>query len=207
MIYCIIRHITKTFLSFYNRLSIEGNENIDNKKQYIFAANHFSFLDLFIMIAVVKNVPIVGFKSDYFNKAVLRLLLSLVNGIPLNSNALCKDSIKLIIREITEGKSLIMSPAGKISKNGKLQEFKDGVSFIAFKTKTPVVPVAIINSNKALPYGKVIPRPYKIWVKIGNPVITESFDFNRERIKRYTETMRNEISLLLNQEHNNEKIC
>ena len=64
------------------------------------------------------------------------------------------------------------------------------------------MPVAIINSIKALPYGKVIPRPSKIWVKIGTPVITDFSDFNREKIKGYTETIRNEIFLLLNQEHN-----
>ena len=187
------------FLSFYNRLSIEGSENLDKEKQYIFAANHFSFLDLPILIAAIKKPIIVPIKSDFFKRFIERSLLHLVNGVPVKNNTMCKESLKVIIKNIKEGKSLIIAPEGGISRNGRLQEFRDGASFIAFKTGIPVVPVAIINADKALPLKKILPRPYKIKVKIGKPIIADFSDVNKERIKEYTELIRNDVFKLLNQ--------
>lgn len=184
-------------MSIYNRLSIEGSENLDRKKQYIFAANHYSTLDVLVMIAAIKKPLIIPYKTDFFNKFIERCLLHFIHAIPVKNDTVCKESLKSIIREMAEGKSLIIAPEGKISRNGKLQEFRDGTSFIAFKTGIPVVPVAIFNANKVLPIKKKFPRPYKIKVKIGSPIITNFSDFNRER-KKYTEMIRNEILLLLN---------
>ncbi|MCD6116976.1 1-acyl-sn-glycerol-3-phosphate acyltransferase, partial [bacterium] len=167
MTYWLLRYMLIAFLSFYNRLSIEGSENLDKEKQYIFAANHFSFLDLPILIAAIKKPIIVPIKSDFFKRFIERSLLHLVNGVPVKNNTMCKESLKVIIKNIKEGKSLIIAPEGGISRNGRLQEFRDGASFIAFKTGIPVVPVAIINADKALPLKKILPRPYKIKVKIG----------------------------------------
>ncbi len=206
MIYWIVRQIIKIYLLSYHRFSIQEMGKIDNKKQYIYAVNHFSFLDLFIIIAVANKKSIVAYKADFFNKTIPRLLLYLVNGIPIKSDTICYNSIKYIIKEINNGKNLLISPAGKISKEGRLQEFKDGASFIAFKTKTMVVPVVIINSNKALPLGKTIPRPYKIIAKIGKPIVTDFSNSNKEAIKKYTLMIKNEIILLLNQGNDNEKL-
>ena len=198
MTYWLLRYMMIAFLSFYNRLSIEGSENLDKKKQYIFAANHFSFLDLPILIAAIKKPIIVPFKSNFFNRFIEGSLSHLVNGVPVKNGTMCKESLQVIIKNVKEGKSLLIAPEGKISRNGKLQEFRDGSSFIAFKTGIPVVPVAIINADKALPLKKILPRPYKIKVKIGKPIITDFSDVNKERIKEYTELIRKEILILLN---------
>ena len=198
MTYWLLRYMMIAFLSFYNRLSIEGSENLDKKKQYIFAANHLSFLDLPILIAAIKKPIIVPFKSNFFNRFIEGSLSHLVNGVPVKNGTMCKESLQVIIKNVKEGKSLLIAPEGKISRNGKLQEFRDGSSFIAFKTGIPVVPVAIINADKALPLKKILPRPYKIKVKIGKPIITDFSDVNKERVKEYTELIRKEILILLN---------
>ena len=206
MIYWLIQNILRAFLLFYNRLSIEGSENLDRNKQYIFAANHYSTLDVFIMIAAIKKPLIIPYKTDFFNRFIERCLLHLIHGVPVKNDTMCKESLKSIIKNIKEGKSLILAPEGRINRNGKLQEFKDGASFIAFKTGIPVVPVAIINADKALPLKKIFPRPYKIRVKIGSTIITDFSDFNREKIKEYTGMIRNEVALLLNQGNYNDKV-
>ena len=199
MIYWLLRDIVKTFFLFYNRLSIERSENLDKKKQYIFAANHYSALDVLVMIVAIKKPLIIPYKTDFFNRFIERHLLHLVNAVPMKNDTMCKESLKSIVKEIKKGKSLIIAPEGRISMNGELQEFRDGASFIAFKTRVPVVPVAIIGADKALPLRTIFPRPYKIRVKIGSPIITDFSDFNRDKMKQYTELTRNEILLLLNE--------
>ncbi len=195
--YQIIKNIIRTFLFIYNGVSVKGYENIDNNN-YIFAVNHFSFYDLFIIVAAVKGKSISGIKKEFFKNIIPGILYSLINGVPLQNSKYNKDSIIFIIKKINRGYNFLISPAGSVSKNGTLQEFKHGVSYIAFKTKTPVVPVAIINSNKVLPYHHIIPLPYKLKVKIGKPIITNFSNANKENIKNYTMNIKNEIELLLN---------
>ncbi len=198
MIYWLLRNIIRAFLSIYNRLSIEGSKNLDRKKQYIFVANHFSTLDILIMIAAIKKPLIIPYKTDFFNRFTERCLVNLIHAVPVKNDTMCKESLKAIIKDIKGGKSLIIAPEGGVSKDGELQRFRDGASFITFKTLVPVVPIAIIGADKALPLKTIFPRPYKVKVKIGKPIIADFSNVNKEKIKKYTEMIRNEILILLN---------
>ncbi|RKX82828.1 MAG: hypothetical protein DRP57_09115 [Spirochaetes bacterium] len=203
MIYLLLRYISIIFLSVYNRLSVTGSKNLEESKQYIFIANHFSFFDLFIMIAAINKPAIIPIKSDFFNGFPMRNFLLLINGIPVKNNRISSKSINSIIHEVKNGKSLFIAPEGRISKDGNLQEFRDGASLIAFKTGIPVIPVAIFNASKVLPPGSILPRPYRIRVKIGNPVAANFSVTNRKRIREYTEIIRNSLYLLLEKEYPN----
>ena len=49
-------------------------------------------------------------------------------------------------------------PEGKLSEDGKLQPILPGVLLIAQQAKVPIVPTALINTDKLMPYGKTTPR-------------------------------------------------
>ncbi len=203
MFYSLLRYILIAFLTIYNRFSVEGSKNLEKTRQYIFVANHFSFLDLFIMIAAIDKPVIIPIKSDFFNGFPMRNFLLLINGIPVKNNRINNKSINSIIHEVKKGKSIFIAPEGRISKDGNLQEFRDGASFIAFKTGVPVIPVAIVDAFKALPPGKAFPRPYRIKVRIGKPIAVNFSNPTRKEVKKYTKLVRNSLYLLLQREYPN----
>ena len=50
-------------------------------------------------------------------------------------------------------------PEGELSQSGKLQPLLPGAALIVRKSGVPVVCCGLRNTDKVLPYGKIIPRP------------------------------------------------
>src|SRR5665647_3284178 len=63
---------------------------------------------------------------------------------------------------------------GTRSPDGRLYRGKTGVARLALESGAPVIPVAMIDTEVAQPLGKVIPKPIRIGIVIGEPM-----DFSR----------------------------
>lgn len=126
---------------------------LDRKKQYIFCANHFSYLDIPTMglnpvnaIFVGKNdmerVPLFGF--------MYRKLHITVNRENFRSRG---NTVIAAMSAIDEGKSLIIFPeGGMLSQNApEMIPFKDGAFRAAIEKQVPIVPVTIPFNWKKLP--------------------------------------------------------
>ena len=69
-----------------------------------------------------------------------------------------------------ENKNVGVFPEGGRSYDGKLREFKRGISLLALKTGRPILPCAILGTFEALPHWAKFPRLFlPIKVKIGKP--------------------------------------
>jgi 1-acyl-sn-glycerol-3-phosphate acyltransferase len=66
-------------------------------------------------------------------------------------------------------------PEGTRSPDGRLYRGRTGVGWLALKSGVPVVPVAMIGTERVLPPGSRIPRPSRIEVRIGAPLTFESY--------------------------------
>jgi 1-acyl-sn-glycerol-3-phosphate acyltransferase len=77
--------------------------------------------------------------------------------------------------KIGAGTSVIIFPEGTRSPDGKLHEFKAGAMLLAIKSGVPVVPVAIIGTYEILPKGKLLMKPGKVLIRIGQPIETKSY--------------------------------
>ena len=67
-----------------------------------------------------------------------------------------------------------MYPEGTRSPNGTLYRGKTGVARMAMDAQVPVLPVAMINTYEIQPPGQLLPRLYRVGVRIGRPL-----DFSR----------------------------
>src|SRR5688572_30977028 len=86
------------------------------------------------------------------------------------SNAALKAGMKVLRR----GELLGIYPEGTRSPDGRLYRGRTGVARMALEGRVPVLPVAMIGTDKAQPTGKKIPKLMRIGVKIGKPL-----DFSR----------------------------
>jgi 1-acyl-sn-glycerol-3-phosphate acyltransferase len=78
------------------------------------------------------------------------------------------------LRLLGEGDLLGIYPEGTRSPDGRLYRGKTGVARLALESGAPVVPVAMVGTDRAQPLGKTIPRPRRIGVVYGEPL-----DFSR----------------------------
>lgn len=172
MFYRITIALFLIFFKMYHRLEMIGARNMPKRGPFIIIANHSCFLDPWYIAAM--SLPrcikfLVTTKWYYMNK-FWNLLFYMYDCIPLNPFDLKHSTIKTVVQALKEDRIVGIFPEGKISYDGKLQEFNIGAIYIAMKANVPIIPMAICGSFEALPRHKRFPKPKKIIIIAGEPI-------------------------------------
>jgi 1-acyl-sn-glycerol-3-phosphate acyltransferase len=158
------------------RVHVEGMEHIDPRRSYVIASNHLSYMDTPVVLA---NVP-VRFrflaKRGLFKIPFLGTHLGQAGHIPVDRDD-PRASVKTmqIAAEAIQkrGTSLLIFPEGGRSHDGSLGSFKEGAAYIAIRAGVPIVPAALIGTQRVLPFGSGTPKPGRVTLKIMPPIATE----------------------------------
>jgi len=160
---------------------VKGMDNIPAQGGAILASNHLSVSDsIFLPVAVDRPVVFLA-KSDYFTGKGLKGKLTaaffrLSNQLPMDRSGGTASANSLGAGEqvLHEGKLLGIYPEGTRSPDGRLYRGKLGVAKLALATGVPVIPVAMIGTDKVQPIGKTVPNIRRVGMVIGEPL-----DFSR----------------------------
>jgi 1-acyl-sn-glycerol-3-phosphate acyltransferase len=86
--------------------------------------------------------------------------------------------MRTALQVLKSGELLGMFPEGTRSTTGDMQEFRAGAARLAARTRVPMIPAALHNTNKAMPPGKIF-RPARIAIHFGEPFeLAELYDRN-----------------------------
>ena len=161
----------------------EGVENIPEHGPAILASNHLSFSDSFFMPLLVPGRKVTFLaKAEYFTTPGLkgffsRMFFSAAGQVPIDRDDAdaSRAALKTGVRVLREGKLLGIYPEGTRSPDGRLHRGKTGVARMALEAGVPVIPVAMVNTDKIQPTGRRLPklRP-RPGVRFGKPL-----DFSR----------------------------
>jgi 1-acyl-sn-glycerol-3-phosphate acyltransferase len=66
-------------------------------------------------------------------------------------------------------------PEGTRSPDGRLYRGRTGIGWLALHSGAPVIPIAMVGTDKLLPPGHRMPRPSRIEVRIGKPLLFEEY--------------------------------
>ncbi len=153
----------------------------DSHKQYIFVANHISYMDVPMIVKVIRQpvralgkyemskVPIFGFM--YRNAAVM------VDRSSPDNRAKSVVTLKSIIKK---GISIFIFPEGTFNISGNtLGEFYDGAFKIAIETQTPIMPIIFPDTLARLHYRSVFSfTPGKCRAIFLDPIAVEQYSLN-----------------------------
>ena len=79
-----------------------------------------------------------------------------------------------------EGQSLMMFPEGTRSLDGKIRDFDGGAAATAIHHGVAILPMRFNGLYEALSKSKYQPRPSKVTVLIGEPILTEGLSSMRD---------------------------
>ena len=82
-----------------------------------------------------------------------------------------QETLEAALALLLEGKLFGIYPEGTRSPDGRLYRGRPGVGWLALKSGLPVIPVALSGTRRVLPPGHVVPRPGRIGVTIGQPLV------------------------------------
>lgn len=160
---------------------IRGKHHVPKTGGAILASNHLSFSDsIFLPLKVTRPVTFLA-KSDYFTGkgvkgALTRWFFKATGQLPIDRSGgkASEDSLNTGLGVLERGLLLGIYPEGTRSPDGKLYRGRTGIARMALEAGVPVVPVAMIDTEKVQAIGQSLPRVRRVGVVIGEPL-----DFSR----------------------------
>jgi 1-acyl-sn-glycerol-3-phosphate acyltransferase len=190
---------------------VEGGEHVPEKGAAILASNHLSFSDsIFLPLALSRRITFPA-KMEYFTGSgikgrLTRWFFKGVGQIPIDrsggraSEAAIQSGLKVLRR----GELFGIYPEGTRSPDGRLYKGKTGLARMALEAKCPVIPVAMIGTDKAQPTGQKVPTIMRIGIRIGKPLDFsryEGMENDRFVLRSITDEIMYELMLLSGQEY------
>jgi len=169
------------FVRLLYRPWVEGLEHVPDDGPAILASNHLSFSDsIFLPLMVPRRITFLA-KDDYFTGSgfkgrLIAWWFRAVGQVPVDRSGgrASEAAIGTGVRILAKDKLLGIYPEGTRSHDGRLYRGKTGVARMALEAHALVIPVAMIDTEKVQPPGKVIPHVGRIGIRFGEPL-----DFSR----------------------------
>ena len=162
---------------FYIRLKVVGSykEIYANHPRLLIISNHSSHLDA---TSIAASIPFrywhalyIAAAKDYFFSNPLFTIFSqhCLGAIPIDRKDRKGEAIKLISQLLTglDRIWLILFPEGTRSKDGKIHDFKRGVSLFSERTKTPILYLFLQGNSALWPKGAWFAKPGKLVIHVG----------------------------------------
>lgn len=197
-------------LCVLGRPKIIGGENIPPDGAIILASNHLAVVDSFFLAMMMERKITFPAKVQFFNSpglrgAVKRFFFTAAGQIPIDrydkkssENAL--NQLQIILRQ---GGIVGIYPESYSSPDGRLFKGKTGVARLALATKAPIIPVAMVGTDRLNPADKLLWRPANVQIRVGAPLDYESLidsDLYPQVERAITDLLMNQIAALSGQQ-------
>ena len=129
------------------RVKHDGLDNIPEEGPCVLVCNHVSYVDALIMAGAIRRpVRFVMFKPIY-DMPVLNYIFRTGKAIPIDSKTrnpqIYDQAFERIAAELDAGEVVCIFPEGKLTTDGEIDEFRNGIEKIIARNPVPVVPMAL----------------------------------------------------------------
>jgi 1-acyl-sn-glycerol-3-phosphate acyltransferase len=181
LFYWVMKALAAPILRAFFRPWVRGVEHVPEDGAAILASNHLAVIDSFVLpVMLTRKIRFIG-KSEYFTGRGIKGRLKAgffrgVGTIPVDRGGgkASEAALRTGLGVLEEGHLFGIYPEGTRSPDGRLYRGKTGVARLALEAGVPVIPVAMLGTERAQPLGRVIPKPVRIGVVVGEPL-----DFSR----------------------------
>ena len=188
----------KTLSFIFNvKLVTKGNEKLQDKN-FIFAANHASLIDIPLLLVAVERYTVFIAKHELSKIPIFNSILKKAGFIFVDrkNNDSAVRSMNYLLEDIKKTpRSVGIFPEGTRTKDGNLLQFKKGAAIFGINTKIPIVPIAISGTynwsqKKIFDFSQSV-----ITFEFGEPLISKDLTYNdrdmlTQRIKHSIESMK-----------------
>src|SRR5262245_44681701 len=182
----------------YFRWRVFNPERVPLRGPVILASNHASFLDPPLVGAGVRRAINYLARDTLFRFPGVGWLLRRWNSVPVDRDGHGAAGLKAILDRLLAGGAIILFPEGTRTRDGKLQPARSGIGLTVIKSTAPVVPVRVFGTFEAFGRHMRFPRPRRIAVKYGLPMLFEQLraeakECTKPRLKEIYQQVADEI--------------
>ena len=163
-----------------------GLDRIPDEGPAVLVCNHVSYVDALIMAGACRRPIRFVMYEPIYRAPVLNYIFRKGKAIPITSKEADPETYHRAFDRISEnlkaGELVCIFPEGRLTRDGKLGEFKNGIEKIVKRDPVPVIPMALNGlwgSYFSHKYGQALAgRPRRFWSRVqllaGTPVIPEN---------------------------------
>ena len=212
MFYWLMKHwVIGPLLTTVFRPWVTGLENVPRTGPLIVVCNHLSFVDsVFLPLMIDRQMAFLA-KSDYFTgKGIrgwfIRFFMTSAGQLPIDRSGgkASEASLNAGLQVLADGGVLAIYPEGTRSPDGRMYRGRTGVARMILEAHVPVIPAAVIGTEKVMPLGSNIPKVHRVGVVIGEPLDFSRFEgmeTDRFVLRSITDEIIYEMNALSEQEY------
>jgi len=194
-LYAVVRVLGRGLLRLILDVRVSGVEHVPSYGGVIVAGNHRGFIDGPMVGTFLPRPATFLVKSEMFVGPWARAL-GWLGQIPVHRGRPDREALRLARAVLERGDVLGVFPEGTRG-SGSLDEVQHGIAYLALRAPLcPIVPVACLGTEAALPRGAKLPRwRARVDVVFGPPLmITPAAD---PRLRRTVAATAEEIRVAL----------
>ena len=168
LLYRIGHFLARFCFRVFGRIDVVGAECVPAFGPIIVVSNHLSLNDPpLLVVTIPRPLYFIG-KKELFGNPVFRFFMRGFHVSPFNRSSAGIDAMRALMQNLERDRAVVIFPEGTRSPDQTLQKGMLGVVYLAMKSQAPILPVAVIGTDK-FPLWR-IPFPFKrMKASIGPP--------------------------------------
>ena len=155
---------------FLFRGSTQGLEHVPMEGPLVVASNHGSHLDPPLLGHALGRPVAFMAKAELFAIPLLGAVIRACGAYPVRRGASDREAIRTATAKLEEGWATGVFLDGTRQANGRVNNPLPGAALLAARSGAPLLPVAIVNSHRALGSGRIWPRLVPLQLRVGTPI-------------------------------------
>jgi len=172
-VYELVRVVLTPYLLFFFRARCIDSDKVPVDGPAIVAPNHFSFLDHFFIAVYIRRKVHFMAKSQLFARP-MQFIYTHGGVFPVRRGHRDEQSMDTAKAVLGRGDVIVMYTEGGRSRTGELGDAKPGIGRLALETGAPVVPSAIVGTERARNWKRL--QFPKVTVQYGDPIRFEKVE-------------------------------
>jgi 1-acyl-sn-glycerol-3-phosphate acyltransferase len=179
--YKFMRMMLQIFALLMFQVRHSGKKNIPAEGSVLVVSNHQSHLDPpLVGMACGRHMNFVA-RGSLFNFGPFGRVINSLNAIPIDREGIGLSGIKESLKRLKRGEMLLIFPEGTRTPDGQIKPFRPGFTSLAVRSGAAILPVAIEGAYQCWPKSQKLPRPGKIRVHYGKPILPQEYAGMDER--------------------------
>lgn len=175
-LYGVTHLLTQVLFPILFRFRVIGRENVPLDGALIVAPTHKSYVDPIFVGAALPRRAFYMAKAEAFEAPFIGTLMRIYHAFPVRREIFDRQAIRFAMRLLERGEALVMFPEGTRNPHYELLQPKLGIAYLALRAAAPVLPVALMGTEKVMPIGEAKLHLAPVEVRIGEPLRFEPFE-------------------------------
>jgi 1-acyl-sn-glycerol-3-phosphate acyltransferase len=151
-------------------MRVEGVERLPSGVPYVVAPVHRSYVDFIVVGVAVRRLCRFMVKGTVWRSSLAGRLAEYVGSFPVDRDRADRASLRTAEQAVRGGDPVVMFPEGRRKEGPLVEDLFDGPVWVACRARVPVVPGALVGTDRAMPVDRPRVRPARVRVVIGEPI-------------------------------------